>query len=327
MIFSPPASDIREIIANPEKFEAFRQKRILITGATGFVGTWFLQTLLAADLRYSLGLDLFCITRDASKLSNIENIKKVKILERDIREPFSENLPDMHYIFHAATPATPWTGGSDPELVYESAVLGTQNVLNFASNFAQPACLLHTSSGAVEKNYDENSASKIQKFYKEAKLIAEELITESTNTGLIIGCNPRLFAFAGPGISTTAHFAVGQFMNFGFRNESIMVKGNPNTMRSYMYPTDLVTWLLEIMKKPIIEPLRVGSQEEISIAKLAVLVSELFGGIEIINENEDKSSIDYYVPNTLFTQTKYQLSASIGLKEALFRWKNFMGEI
>ena len=324
MSFVPPNSDIQEILENEELLRGFENSRILITGATGFVGTWLASSLFEANQEFNLNIKLSLLCRDTSKISIDDPSKSLNVIAHDLFNPLRLHEQDFDFVFHTATPSQPATGGTDPALVYNIATVGTDNLLKFVGNQQNPPNFLHTSSGAVDRINSEIPETEIQNAYRLGKSEAEKLVSEATIRGEIKGANPRLYAFAGPGIATDAHFVSGFFMRSSLAGIPISIQGNPDTIRSYMYPTDLVAWLLRIIQSPTTDVIRVGSQEKVTILELAEQILNLTGNGSISNRGNQDVARSAYFPDLSETLTRYNFQKTVPLEESLVRWAKYL---
>ena len=145
------------------------------------------------------------------------------------------------------------------------------------------------------------------------------IFSEAAVAGLINCISPRLYAFAGPGIVLDEHFAVGNFLRDGTEGKQIAINGNPSTMRSYMYPTDLTIWILTALLKPKYLNVNIGSEIPISMLDLANLISDMTSkkGVKILGDDKVDSN---YVPSTLCFIQNYLVSEQIDLSNGLERW-------
>jgi dTDP-glucose 4,6-dehydratase len=322
--FTPPERDIHEIISFSDLFQQFKNSKVLITGASGFVGTWLASSLIAANRKYKLNMQIFLLSRKAvTSYASMES-KDLHLLGHDIRNPIPSNLPEFNYVFHTATPSQPTTGGNLAESVYEITSKGTNNLLKYLAEQREPPVFLNTSSGAVDKLNPNNPESELQIAYRNGKEEAEYLVETFSNQGKVIGTNPRLYTFAGPGIDTTAHFVAGEFMRLALSNEPLTINGNPKTLRSYMYPVDLINWLLTISNKPTLDIIRVGNPNPITIAQLASLVSLIVNLEHKSFAGDENLALNHYVPDLNETLRKYDFKISVPIEDAFYRWKNYL---
>ena len=322
--FVPPNSDIQEILENEELLQGFENSRILITGATGFVGTWLAATLFEANQQFNLQMKLSLLCRDTSKILIDDPRKSLNLIAHNLLNLLTARDQEFDFVFHTATPSQPATGGTDAALVYKIATVGTENLLKFVGNQQKPPRFLHTSSGAVDRLNPEIPESDIQKAYRLGKSEAEELVSEASLRGEIRGANPRLYAFVGPGIATDAHFASGFFMRSALAGIPLSIQGNPETIRSYMYPTDLVAWLFRIIQSPTTEVIRVGSQEQVTILELAELILKLIGNGSISSRSNSAVARSVYFPDLSETLTRYNFQKTLPLEESLVRWAKYL---
>ena len=155
--------------------------------------------------------------------------------------------------------------------------------------------------------------------YLNAKIAAELIFSEASDAGLINSISPRLFAFAGPGIALDEHFAVGNFLRDGLQGKEIVVNGNPSTMRSYMYPTDLVIWILAALTNPKNLNVNIGSEFPISMYDLAHLISESTSrkGVSVLGGDQVANN---YVPSTSVFRETFKVSQLVALSDGIERW-------
>ena len=142
---------------------------------------------------------------------------------------------------------------------------------------------------------------------------------------LVASISPRLYAFAGPGIVLDEHFAVGNFLRDGLLGEPIKISGNPATLRSYMYPTDLTLWILFALLNPKDVNVNIGSELSITMFELASMISDLTSkkGVEIFDKNNVPSN---YVPSTSRFREMYGVSQRIDLNRGIERWVKWLQE-
>lgn len=336
-----PQGDISEILETSQaRLATLASSKILICGATGFVGTWLTSALLQANDEMNLNLEIVIISRDAELAKKKLALKSGDPLTIVTGDLASEENPllslgnEFSHVIHLATPAVASTGSMHVANSYASTVVGARNLVAFASKISSPPVLLHTSSGGVygkqpmgteriiegwvNKNLDNEISA-----YGRAKLEAEAIISQAKHDGIARSANPRLFAFFGPHLALDAHFAVGNFMHDAIRGESIKVEGNPATKRSYLYPTDLTDWLLAILVDPHDEVLHVGSRVPVEMSELAQIVAHTFDNAPISYLGNEIPPSNY-IPETEAMRRIYGVSHKVGLKEGILRWANWL---
>jgi dTDP-glucose 4,6-dehydratase len=112
---------------------------------------------------------------------------------------------------------------------------------------------------------------------------------------------------------------VGNFIRDGLRGQPVNIKGSPDTLRSYMYPTDLITWILTALLKPKNLNVNIGSELPLTMHELATLISELTSkkGVRILGGNVVASN---YVPSTSCFRENFGVSQRIDLNQGLEHW-------
>jgi dTDP-glucose 4,6-dehydratase len=291
---------------------------ILLTGGTGFVGSWMLQflTYASANLRIDISLDV--VTRHSDSIFN-KQYPSVRFIQHDLRLPLDFDDKDYSHVMFASTPSSPTTGGLDADLVLRSSISGTRNLLELLEKRNRSVKYLNTSSGAVKKVRGPglNQDHSINDVYATAKYEVEKLLVEASNNSKIKFCSPRLYSFAGPGIALDAHFAIGNFIQNAMAGKDVILKGSPETVRSYLHPIDMTIQLLDCWLGESSLPFPdIGSFNKIKLFDLAHFVSSTLGnGKVIILDNSQLPSV--YVPDLLTPSLNHQY---ISLEETIERW-------
>ena len=309
-----------------KELEHFRneltEKKIFITGGTGFFGKWFQKSFLALDI----DAELTILSRDPESFrKNFPefNSEKIKYITGDVRN-FS--FPDgrFDFIIHAATDADAKMIAENPDEIYDVCVSGTKRVLSFAVH-SHCDKLLFTSSGAVYGpqdpdlyGMDETHICVPETAYGKGKYEAEKLCLSSDIKSVIARC----FAFAGPYLNLNIHYAIGNFIRDAINNEDIIIKGDGRPYRSYLYAADLMVWLWTMLLHGRDKAIyNVGSNKALTIAETAKLVSEQFSpapAIKILTK-PSSSPAPRYVPDTAKAETELNLKQHFSIDETIRR--------
>ena len=313
-------SDLAEIARNSDSFlSAHSDKTIFIAGATGFVGSWFLSFFEYANSNLDTRFEVTALARTISNDFR-SNFPGVKYLEGEISNfDFGTNFnPDL--IINAATPSVPKRGGEDAVQILRGSVQGTENLLRSCSG-EKKSVFINLSSGIVSKRVNETALdlSLPKDAYLHGKRVSESLVLKAADDGKIIAKNIRLYAFAGPGISLTDHFAVGNFLNDAISRRSIQIKGNPSTVRSYLYPTDLVVNILRQTENFSNEVFDLGSYTRITMQELALIINRVTKNTGIIQAVEF-GAVDEYFP--LSARTK--VTQNVEIEQSISRWVEWL---
>lgn len=314
-------SDLDEICIRGKTFiNKFSNSEVLVAGSTGFIGSWIIAALNHANRYYNSNIQITGLSRGFSRAQQDKyptaNFIKVDVSKAPL---IIDSKPAC--IFNAATPASPSHGGEDVPQILSAAIEGTRNLINLA-NSAEKCIFINLSSGIVTKRENDFplSLGNIKDAYLEGKRISEKIVKEESNKGNLLGTNFRLYAFAGPGISLTDHFAVGNFVNDASHGRPITIKGNPSTIRSYLYPTDLVSNLFNLTCTDSEKVIEIGSSVGITMFELANLVNRALNN-KGINQVEMFGDADEYLPK------KYNsiIDQKVNLEETISRWGSWLG--
>lgn len=308
-------------------WEALKQTRLFITGGTGFVGTWLVETLLHANDRLNLGITATVLTRDPKRYSktnpSVARHRAIQVLQGDVLT-FEFPTGEFPYVIHAAMP--------DP--APEADAQGMRHVLEFAAAHGTRR-FLFTSSGAVygkqppelshvpEDYASEPPVTGAITDYGLAKRVSESLAVAYGQQHGFEGRIARLFAFTGPRLPLDRNFAAGNFIRDVVAGGPIRIQGDGTPYRSYLYAADMAVWLWTILVHGrSCRPYNVGSGQAVTIAELASTVAEVTAPgttIEIAQKPVPGAPALRYVPSVERAERELGLRAVIALKEGVRR--------
>jgi dTDP-glucose 4,6-dehydratase len=313
-----PLDDLSHILQQVKiPLNKLKNARIFITGGTGFIGTWLVESLLFANTQLQLNLHLTVLTR----------VKRthpvINFYTGDVRD-FIFPAQKFTHIIHAGTPSSPLTHHGHPEHTYDIIVNGMKRVLEF-SKVCGASELLFLSSGAVYGKHTapvhENAPLHPDKNsdYAQGKYAAEKICLDySKKLNIKIA---RCFAFVGPYLPLDQHYAIGNFIRDALTSKKIIVKNSAPVYRSYLYAADMIIWLLHILINGVANrPYNVGSGDAISIVDLAKKIAVLTDSEVILPSNFDKTkTADFYVPRVDRALHELGLRQSYTLDEAILK--------
>lgn len=258
-----PGEDLVYVADNiREQSDLLGNARILVTGATGFVGRWLVASLAQARHQLDLpGLSIQVLVRDVKSARSrlgVDLWKELSVVEADINMEWSITEFPTHVI-HGATPSSLRSGSADGKGVLLTSVLGTHNLLRALRKHEGIPRVLHLSSGAVYGPQPLDLARIPEGWvggpsplvgtapYTEGKRAAEALLEVATRENSISAVHARLFAFMGPGLPVEDNFAIGNFARDASRRDTIQVHGDGKTVRSYLDARDLAVWLIRLL--------------------------------------------------------------------------------
>ena len=327
-------------------WEHLRGAKLFITGGTGFIGCWLLESLLYANEKLDLDIYVTVLTRNAEgfrkKVPHISTSPTIDLLEGNVSD-FTSPPGDYSHVIHAATDASADLNENNPLQMYQTVIDGTLRVLKFAVE-KNTKRVLFLSSGAVYGqqpwdllNVPENylggpNCIDPRATYAEAKRSAEMLCAifqKQFNLKISIA---RIFALLGPYLSLDIHFAAGNFIRDAMEGREIVINGNGQPCRSYLYASDLTVALWHLLVKgESCKPYNVGSSEGISIKELAEKVSSVIGGGDpkVLGSEDMGWNPGRYVPSTNLIETEFNLRQTVSLEQAILRtaiWNGWKGK-
>lgn len=327
-------------------WEGLRGGSLFITGATGFIGRWLLETIRYADQQKDLGVSVTILTRDEAafqrRCPHLASWNSIKVISGDVKNFI---FPDgkFTHIIHGATEASAALNISSPITMFDTVVHGTRRVLDFAID-KKVLQVLNLSSGAVygqqapdialvsETCRSGPSCTNPIDAYAESKRAAEMLGAIYAKQFGLSFCSARIFAVLGPFLPLDTHFAAGNFIRDAIEQRKISVQSDGRACRSYIYAADLAAavWLLAI-GKPSSPAFNLGSENVVSIRDLAETVATLLGssGWEVLGRPDGGWNPGRYAPATSAFTELFGPMESTTLQQAIIRtakwngWKGF----
>jgi nucleoside-diphosphate-sugar epimerase len=337
-------SDLEEIIQNSAAdLEEIVNKPLVITGASGFVGTWLTLSWVAAHKKLSGRGQLLITSRNPQSLIPLTEVidprSPITALASDIRALHIPSDFRNGNLIHAATPASAALNASDPAAMLKVIIEGQERVLAeairmnnkvlFLSSGAvygrQPLdlkCLPETWEGAPQIG-DSNSA------YHEGKRIAELMGNIAATKHGLHFTSARLFAFVAPFLPLGTHFAAGNFIQDAATSNQIQIQSGGGSIRSYLYATDMCAslWALQVRGESS-RAYNVGSEQEVTIRNLALEVVNCTNKeAEVVVIGVDTSeNVSRYVPSVERIGNEIGIYQSVQLQQALLRTSNWLAE-
>jgi len=334
------STELDDILDQTEPlWEQLRGERIFITGGTGFLGTWLLESFLHANRRLNLKAQASVLTRNPQAFEKRAPrlVADSIVLYPGSLDNFSAPPGNFAVVVHAAADVEARASAlpTTPLSSWKTLVTGTERVLEAASRMRAKKLLL-TSSGAVygtqppglklmpETYRGAPDIAQASSVYGEGKRAAEMLcVVFGASSG--VECKiARLFACVGPWQPIESYFAIGNFIRDVLDGQMPCICGDGRPYRSYLYAADVVVWLWTILFRGLAnEPYNVGSEREITIAETAKLVAHCGGLdpdlVDISCQETNSESSPRYVPDTSKARITLGLAEHVPLEEAILR--------
>jgi dTDP-glucose 4,6-dehydratase len=257
------------------------RKRVVITGAAGFIGSHLAETLLDRD--YSVvGIDNL-LTGDVSNIAHLAG-RDFQFVKHDVTNYIYVDGP-VDYVLHWASPASPIDYLELPIPTLKVGALGTHKALGLAK--AKNARFVIASTSEVYGDPLEHPQKETywgnvnpvgpRGVYDEAKRFAEAMTMayhryHGVDTKIV-----RIFNTYGPRMRLNDGRAVPAFMSQVLRNQDVTVFGDGSQTRSFTYITDLVDGIIKLMLSSENDPVNIGNPVEMTIKQIAETIITMTG--------------------------------------------------
>ncbi|MGN0345701.1 MAG: NAD-dependent epimerase/dehydratase family protein [Lachnospiraceae bacterium] len=270
--------DIDIILNNPIDWEKFRNKTILVTGATGRLGMYFVEAINKADIDWNLNLTIIAMARNEKKLKEVFGqtleLPNIRTMVQDITEPICYDGP-LHYIFHTAGAASPMDFTQAPVDTLWGHVQGTRNILELAREkgveriFYVSTVEIYgewkSEEGIKETDFGPLHCDIARACYPEAKRLCETMLASYEAQYGIDYVGVRLCHTFGPGISLSDGRAFAEFIRNVLEGNDIVLQTDGSAERTYTYVADAIGAMLLAFTK--------GKEKYYNIANLDNLIS------------------------------------------------------
>ncbi len=301
------------------------QKRILITGGAGFLGSHLCDRLIAE------GHDVLCMdnffTGTKRNISHLLEKPNFELIRHDLVQPI---FLEADEIYNLACPASPIHYQYNPVKTAKTSVMGAINMLGLAKRVK--AKILQASTSEIYGNptvhpqkedyWGNVNTIGLRSCYDEGKRCAETLFFDYYRQNNVNIRVVRIFNTYGPKMHPNDGRVISNFIVQALTNQDITVYGQGTQTRSFCYVDDLIKGLIRMMNGPddFIGPVNLGNPDEFSILELAEMIVSLIGSrSKIIFKPLPKDDPLQRQPDITLARERLDWEPKLNLKEGLKR--------
>jgi dTDP-glucose 4,6-dehydratase len=257
-------------------------KRVLITGAAGFLGSHLCDRFIKEGFDV-VGMDNL-ITGDLRNIEHLFKLKEFEFYHHDVTK-FIHVPGNIDYILHFASPASPIDYLKIPIQTLKVGAMGTHNCLGLAK--AKGARMLVASTSEVygdplvhpqtEEYWGNVNPVGPRGVYDEAKRYMESITMAYHTFHQVETRIVRIFNTYGPRMRLNDGRALPAFIGQALRGEDLTVFGDGSQTRSFCYVDDLVDGIYKLLMSDYVYPVNIGNPIEISLLEFAEEILKLTG--------------------------------------------------
>lgn len=266
------------------------KKRILITGAAGFLGSHLCDRFIKEGY-HVIAMDNL-VTGSLSNIEHLFPLENFEFYNHDVTK-FVHIPGDLHFILHFASPASPIDYLKIPIQTLKVGAMGTHNLLGLAK--AKNARILVASTSEVygdplvhpqnEDYWGNVNPVGPRGVYDEAKRYMESITMAYHSFHGVDTRIVRIFNTYGPRMRLNDGRALPAFMHQALTGNDITVFGDGSQTRSFCYVDDLVEGIYRLLLSDYHQPVNIGNPTEITIKQFAEEIAALINNnVKIIYE-------------------------------------------
>lgn len=337
------SDDVNEIISDiVDVAKILQNKTVLVVGGKGFIGTYFVRTLLGLNQVFSesikiLVLDNLITVKDKSEF----NDPNLKFIEYDISKKIAIK-EKIDYIIHTASIASPPVYRKFPIETIDVNYQGTRNLLDLAKEKKIESMLFLSSSEIYgdptivptpESYWGHVSSTGPRACYDESKRLAETICVLYHKLYNIPIKIARPFNVYGPYLNLEDGRMIPDFMKNALRHSEIIIHSDGTPTRSFCYISDAMKAFFKIfLLSPSGSIFNVGNDEEISVKRVAEIIRNVMDKsikIKIQPSSDSNYTIDNpqrRCPDLKKIKNSIGFSPQINLQkgiERIYNWYRF----
>jgi UDP-glucuronate decarboxylase len=315
------------------KSEPINEKRVLVTGGSGFLGSHLCDALVQQ------GHDVLCVdnffTSSKQNIAYLLQHTNFELMRHDVTFPLYVEVDE---IYNLACPASPVHYQKDPVQTTKTCVHGAINMLGLAKRLN--ARIFQASTSEVygdpivhpqpESYWGHVNPIGIRACYDEGKRCAETLFFDYHRQHSLEIKVVRIFNTYGPRMSVGDGRVVSNFIVRALQGKPIEVFGKGEQTRSFCYVGDMINAFQVLMNSEpsITGPVNLGSDEELSIIELAEIIRKLCGSqSDIVFRSTPADDPEKRRPDVRMAKEVLKWDAEISLQEGLERTIDYFEQL
>jgi nucleoside-diphosphate-sugar epimerase len=259
----------------------WKNKKVLVSGVTGFIGSNLIKELLNKGSKI-IGIDNYSYIDYEKAKKKLDFFDKIEIIEGDVtkKETWSQVPKDVEFIFHFAAPSSITLFKRDPEKCLNETLFGLKNALDFAKE-NKVKKVIYPSTGSLyagaEMPHNEDIYPKPRNIYAAAKVGCEGIANSYADFVDSIGL--RIFAGYGPGEEWKKDFGsvLFLFIKDYMNDKAPEVWGDGFQTRDFIYIEDIVKAILKSAEVDYTGRINIGTGRGISFKELLNIIKENLG--------------------------------------------------
>lgn len=285
--------DLDRIISNSD-LEFLNGKEVLVTGASGLVGSYFVQTMQILNRNGKGPSRIYVSSKTGIFEFSLNSTVQVLIGDLTNRD-FVEKLPNFDVIIHAACYAQPNKFLNDP---IETLSLNTTSTIELVKKVKSGGKFLFISSSEVysglktapftESQIGATNTNHFRSPYIEGKRTGETVVSAIKKQGKIDAKSIRLSLAYGPGTKINDTRVINSFIAQAITSSKITMKDSGNAMRTYCYISDAIEMSFGILNSGHEDIYNVGGNSRVTILELANLIASYTNSyVEFVEDKND----------------------------------------
>lgn len=288
-------NDLKNIVTDKNiNFEILKDKTIFVTGATGIIGSLFVNSILFLNKESDFNCNVVALVRNKEKAQTRFDIydKNIKLIIGDITTPIKCEY-DIDYILHAASETSSLAFVNTPVEAVDSILFGTKNILDLAKNKKIKKLIYlstmevygcPTNDDKITENYSNGlNSQEVRNCYPISKIMCENFCKVYSQEYLVNYDILRLTQTFGPGIQYGDKRVFAEFIRSVIESKDIVLHTKGETKRNYLYTADAIRAIFLTMTSSLNNNVYNVANEETycTIFEMAKLMTKLNNKIDV----------------------------------------------